>query len=225
MISKAIRISPAVLLLEDRGSGSFTTQFVYPKPQDKPDNELRLSLDSPIVVRFQKESHPLSVRHIESIVEFKGINPVERSVLGNLELICPIKSHGKLVGILGLGKKQSNNPYPQEDLELAANTANQAGVILENALLFHNIIRDANDLKTSNEKLMELDKRRTDSLSKELSEFQSSLIAIKNELESILSEKYGSITTDQRARLEMALARANEERHLVETMLDKRRDN
>jgi GAF domain-containing protein len=90
---------------------------------------------------------------MDSIVEFKGVESVERGALGNLELICPLKSHGKLIGILGLGKKQKNRPYSNEDLELVMNTMDQAGIILENALLFHDIIRDANELRASNEKL------------------------------------------------------------------------
>jgi hypothetical protein len=143
-LSKAFRISPVVLLLEDRASGSFTTQFVYPNPQEKPDNELHLTSDNALVARLRKESHPLSMQNMENIVELKGISPVERDALGNLELLCPIKSHGKLVGIRGLGKKQSNNPYSTDDLQLVTETTNQAGVILENAILFQDIIRDAN---------------------------------------------------------------------------------
>ena len=217
-ISKAIRISPAILLLEDRGSNSFTTQFIYPNPQNKPENELRLSFDSPIITQLRKESHPLRVRDIESIIEFKGLSLVERGVLGNLEFLYPLKSHGKLVGILGLGKKESNNPYSQEDLQLVKDTTDQAGVILENALLYTDIIRNANELKASNEKLTELDKQRTASLSKELAELQSPLIAIKNELESIMNGKHGLITTAQQAQLQMLLNRVNEERKQVEAM-------
>jgi hypothetical protein len=217
-LSKAIRISPAILLLEDGDSSSFTTKFVYPKLQDKPDNELRLALDSGLVARLRKESHPISVQRIESIVEVKGISPVERDVLGNLELLCPIKSLGKLVGILGLGKKQSNNHYSQDDLQLVTDTTNQAGVILENAILFHDIIRDANELKAANKKLTEVEKLKTDSLSKEFAELQSPLITINNEVESMLSGKYGLITTALQTQLQTLLDRVNEERKLVETM-------
>lgn len=217
-LSKAIRISTTVLLLEDRGGGSFSTQFVYPKQQDKPDNELRLSFDSAIVAWFQKESHPVSVHQIESIVELNGLGPVERGILANLELLCPLKSHGKLVGILGLGKKQSNNPYSQDDLHLVMDTTDQAGVILDNCILFHDIMRDANELKATNKKLTELDKLRTDSLSKELAELQAPLITIKNEFESILSGKYGMITAAQQTQLQMLLDRVNEEQKLIETM-------
>jgi K+-sensing histidine kinase KdpD len=155
-LSKAFRISRVLLLLEDRGSGYFTSKFVYPKPKDKPDNELRLLLGSPIVLWLQKASHPLNVAQMGSIVEFKGMDSVERGVLGNLELICPLKSHGKLIGILCVGKKQYNKLYSQEDLEVIVSTVNQAGVILENAMLFHDIIREADELKASNEKLLRL---------------------------------------------------------------------
>jgi hypothetical protein len=217
-LSKAIRISPVILLLEDRSRGSFIAHFVYPNPQEKPGNELHLTSDSALVARLRKESHPVSLRHIESIVEFKGISPIERDALGNLELLCPIKSHGKLVGILGLGKKQSNNPYSQGDLDLVTDATDQVGVILENAILFHDIIRDANELKAGNKKLTEVDKLRTDSLSKGLVELQSPLIEMKNELESMLSGKYGLMTTALQTQLKVLLDRVSEERKLAETM-------
>jgi len=63
---------------------------------------------------------------------------VERESLHNshLELLCPLKSHGKLVGILGLSKKSSSQIFSQEDIELVMSVANQAGVIVENAQLY-----------------------------------------------------------------------------------------
>lgn len=52
-------------------------------------------------------------------------------------LLYPISSHGKLIGILALGKKeQRKHAYSNEDLELVRNVAGQAGVIIENAQLY-----------------------------------------------------------------------------------------
>jgi transcriptional regulator with GAF, ATPase, and Fis domain len=144
-LSKAFRISKVVLLLEDRDGSSFTTQFIYPK--DKTDNQLHLLLDSSIVLWLQKEFRPLNVRQMESTFEFEGMDLAERDALSDLELICPLKSHSKLIGILGLGKKQSNKPYSKDDLELIMSTIGQAGIILENALLYRDIIRYSNESK------------------------------------------------------------------------------
>jgi len=137
-LAKATRISHAVLLFEDPGSGYFTTRFVYPEAGDKPDNEFRLYFDSPVVAWLQKESQVLTLRQIDTAPQFKALWEDEKESLHNshLELLCPLKSHGKLVGILGLSKKRSSHLFNQEDIELVISVANQAGVIVENAQLY-----------------------------------------------------------------------------------------
>jgi GAF domain-containing protein len=77
---------------------------------------------------------------------------MERNAITNLEFLFPLKSHGKLVAILATGKKQSKNQYSQEDLMLVMAAVNQAGVVLENALLYHDIIQRFKESQTGNEK-------------------------------------------------------------------------
>jgi len=137
-LSKAIRISRAVLLFEDQGSSLFTVRFVYPETNDKLTSEFNLSFDSPVVIWLQKESQVLTLKQIETVPQFKALWETERENIYNshLELFCPLKSHGKLVGILGLSKKSSRQIFTQEDIELVMSVANQAGVIVENAQLY-----------------------------------------------------------------------------------------
>ena len=223
ILSKAIPVSKTALLFEDAGSGFFTTHFVCPLAKKKLENELRLPLDSPITVWLQKESNPLNMQQIDRVQKFSTMSPEERDAFVNLEFLFPIKSHGKLIAILSLGKKQPNNRFSQDDLELIGVFLNQAGVILENALLFQDIISDTKELEFTNKKLIELDKLRNESFSKALLEMQASLIIIKKNLESILIEKYGSIIIEQRAQVEMILHNIDEERKLIENTLDKLR--
>lgn len=137
-LSKAMRISQAILLFEDPGSGYFTVHYNYPEAKDHPEKEFQLFFDSPVVTWLQKESQILTLRQIESAPQFKALWEAEKESLhkSHLELLCPLKSHGKLVGILGLSKKRSNRIYTQEDTELVMSVANQAGVIVENAQLY-----------------------------------------------------------------------------------------
>jgi diguanylate cyclase (GGDEF)-like protein/putative nucleotidyltransferase with HDIG domain len=137
-LSKAIRISRAVLLFEDPGSSLFTVQCVYPETKDKFANEFKLSFDSPVVMWLQKESQVLTLKQIDTAPQFKALWETEKASLYNshLELFCPLKSHGKLVGILGLSKKRSRQVFTQEDIEFVISVANQAGVIVENAQLY-----------------------------------------------------------------------------------------
>ena len=137
-ISKAIRISQAVLLFEDPGSSLFTVRCMYPETNDKLLNVFSLSFDSPMVIWLQKESQVLTMKQIDSAPQFKALWETEKESLHNsrLELFCPLKSHGKLVGILGLSKKHTNQIFLQEDIDLVMSVANQAGVIVENAQLY-----------------------------------------------------------------------------------------
>ncbi len=137
-IVKALRIPQAKLLFEDISSGDFTTQFTYPKVKDKLKDEPRFNLDNPIVAWLEKATSPLDLKQIDSIPQFKGLWQTEREnlVAFNLELLCPIKSRGKLIGILALGRKRSNGLYSQEDIELVMGLASQAGIMIENARMF-----------------------------------------------------------------------------------------
>ena len=114
-LSKAIRISRAVLLFEDPGSSIFTVRSIYPETNDKAESGFSLSFDSPVVMWLQKESQVLTLKQIETAPQFKALWETEKVSLYNshLELFCPLKSHGKLVGILGLSKKHSRQMiYP-----------------------------------------------------------------------------------------------------------------
>jgi len=134
-ISKALRTSKAELLLEDTSSGNFTTQFAYPKVKAKPSERLSFNLDNPIVAWLEKEDSPLDLKQIDGIPQFMGLWQTEKEklIVSNLELLCPLKSRGMLIGILALGRKQPGTLYSHEDIELVMSLASQAGIIIENA--------------------------------------------------------------------------------------------
>ena len=221
-LSKALYISQTMLLMEDISGGNFITQFKYPMVGENLDKELHLPVDGPVVLRLQKGSQPLNIWQIQNILKSNEMGSGKRGVSANLEFFFPLKSHGKLVAILAIGRKQSNKPYSQEDLGLVKMAVDQAGVILENAQLYDHLIRHTKELQTLNEKLMVIDKRRSESLTTLWQEIQPNLKANKSNLESILSEKYGSITNDQRAQLEIILGQENELRNLIEDEFKKK---
>ena len=142
-IVKALRTPQAKLLLIDTSSKDFTTQFTYPGIKGKLRDEPRFELDNPIVAWLEKQTAPLDLRQIDSAPQFKGLwqTEKERLIASDLKLLCPIKSRGKLIGILALGKKQLKPFYSQEDTELVMSLANQAGIIIENARMLDSLKR------------------------------------------------------------------------------------
>jgi diguanylate cyclase (GGDEF)-like protein/putative nucleotidyltransferase with HDIG domain len=145
-INKALGIKQATLLFEEADSGDFISQYSYPKEVQGKNNGLRFSVDNPIIDWFIEESNPLILTEIDSKPQFKGLWQEERDVLLNsdIELLCPIKRRGKLIGILALGKKQSNSLYSHEDIGLITSLADQAGIIIDNAQLLSKAIAKGN---------------------------------------------------------------------------------
>ena len=137
-MTRALNITQASLLLEDIGSGDFTVYFAHPKAKSELSDELRFSADNPIVVWLEKETSPLALKQIDNIPEFKALWQVEKEKLAisHLELLCPIKSRGRLIGILAMDRKRSGGLYSQEDIELVMSLAGQASIIIENAQLY-----------------------------------------------------------------------------------------
>lgn len=137
-MTRAVNISRASLLLQDVGSGDFTTQFTYPKAKKEPSDELKFSADNPIITWLEKKASPLNLKQLDTIPEFRGLWQIEKEKLttSRLELLCPVKGRSGLIGILALGSKQSGSPFSHDDIEVVTNLAGQASVIIENAQLY-----------------------------------------------------------------------------------------
>ncbi len=132
-VIKALRITQARLMFQQNGGGNFTNQFFYPKEHKQ--DSLTFSLDNPVVAWLQKENDPIDLKQLDSLPQLKGLWQVdrERIIASELEFLHPIKSRGRLIGILGLGKKKSNGLYLSEDIELIKSMSSQAGIIIDNA--------------------------------------------------------------------------------------------
>ena len=146
-MTKALYLKQAKLLFQDYSSGDFTTKFAHPKVEgEELDNEIKFSLDNPVVAWLNKNGEPITVESIDNIPEFKGLWEPEKKQMAasNLGLLCPIKSRDRLIGIIALGKKEEDSIYSHEDLELVMSMANQASTIIENAQLYSQAVTRAN---------------------------------------------------------------------------------
>jgi diguanylate cyclase (GGDEF)-like protein/putative nucleotidyltransferase with HDIG domain len=135
-ITRAVGASQASLLLSS--DGYFTSQFAERLVEGEATISMKLNKGSPIVLWLAREDKPLSRELIETSPEFKGLWEVERKSLEALdvELFCPVKSKGSLIGILALSKKHSGGSYSADDMDLLMTLASEAGVVIENAQLY-----------------------------------------------------------------------------------------
>lgn len=69
---------------------------------------------------------------------------VEKRALSDLstELLVPLPGRNRLVGVIALGPKSSEEPYSKSDRQLLQTVASQTGLALENAELLENLTRE-----------------------------------------------------------------------------------
>lgn len=108
-------------------------------------------------------------------------NP-EREALRRLsgQVLVPIQARGRLLGWLLLGKKRSAQRYSPDDLELLEMISDQAGVALENALLYERRRREMTALEILNRVSMAATTAELDDLLEQVYREISSLVDAPN---------------------------------------------
>ena len=141
IVSKALLVTQTKLMVAD-DKGDFTTQYIYPESEEESSYRLHFSTGSPIVVWLGKENTPIKVGRTDSVRELDELARSEREqiIADNLDVLCPIKSRGKLVGILALGAKQSGDPYTYQDMRMIMSVTGQVGPMIENGQLYSQAI-------------------------------------------------------------------------------------
>ena len=97
---------------------------------------IEISEDSQTVRRLKK-SQQLIVRSDETDAWIHRVSGAERDLMEQLtpELLMPLALNEKLVGIMTLGPKQSEEPFTRTDIQLLDSVATQTGLALENSRL------------------------------------------------------------------------------------------
>ena len=140
-VVKAMHVKKAALLFPQVGSGDFNARFVQQTTDEEPFAKLKFLSDNPIVSWLATKGKVLRRELIDIMPQFKGMWEVERVALDaiGVELLCPIRSKGSLIGILALGEKQSGSSYSDEESDLLLTMSNEAAVALENARMLDSL--------------------------------------------------------------------------------------
>jgi diguanylate cyclase (GGDEF)-like protein/putative nucleotidyltransferase with HDIG domain len=140
----AVHATQVSLLFND--GSNFTSRFAERLNPDEPVIPLKLRLESPVMTWLTRENGALSRELIDVAPEFKGLWQADTTALNasEVELLCPMKSKGKLIGILALSKKHSDGFYSRDDMDLLMTLANEAAVVIENAQLYAEAKQRAN---------------------------------------------------------------------------------
>ena len=142
-LTRALRSSRACLLLPNT-EGDYVLRFADPPELQDSLAEISFAQDSPIVEWLTKEGRVLTQETIELRPEFKSLWKAEEEYLESLDaaFLCPLRSKGKLIGILGVGKKSTDSYYDQDDVDLLMTMATEAAITIENARVLEELRKE-----------------------------------------------------------------------------------
>ena len=140
-IVESMRVQRAALLFPEVGTGDYKVRSVNQSDNEDAFSKLRFLNDNPIITWLNDKGEVLRRNLIDIMPQFIGMWEVEKTTLDALgvELLCPIKSQGTLVGVLALGSKQSGTTYSDEEADLLKTISNEAAVAIENARMLDNL--------------------------------------------------------------------------------------
>jgi signal transduction histidine kinase len=157
-----------------------------------------LSGEEGLLVKEEIKLNPRIAKYFEAAEgELEGINAA---------LIVPLKIENKLNGILLLGEKLSGEIFDSQELDVLSLLANQAAISLENARLYEG-------LSTSNVRLMEASRLKSQFLANMSHELRTPLNSIIGFSKVLLNRLDGDLTERQEAYVKSV---HNSSRHLLE---------
>jgi diguanylate cyclase (GGDEF)-like protein/putative nucleotidyltransferase with HDIG domain len=151
LVVKAIGCNKTCLLFLESGSEDFSTQIVEPEDEDGHFASLRLAGHNPIADYLRREHKPLTRQNLATLPEFRSLQESQSNepYLNELELLVPLISRDRLVGMLALDKKQSGI-YLLEDLNLLQEVASRVAESMEQEYLRERLKQREKELSVIN---------------------------------------------------------------------------
>jgi len=126
------------LLLPSLKTGDFVTHSYYGQ---NPSGHLSLRTSSLLALAMRYEDGLVDVNDIEVLPALKGLVNGEKDTLvkNHIEVMVPLKTGDRLVGILLIGGRLSSKHYSSEDRQLLHKISQEVAVSIENALAYESI--------------------------------------------------------------------------------------
>ena len=116
----------------------YGTKFIATLSKGEQAIPFKLHQNSSLIQRLEKEGRPLLQEAMETNQESNQLSPEDRDAISKaqIELLCPILSKNRLVGILAMSNKHPKGYYSRDDVDLVVRLANEAAVAIENAQIY-----------------------------------------------------------------------------------------
>jgi signal transduction histidine kinase len=147
-IGAAFGVEKASLFLLDDVKGVYKLKFSMGTERNHQLSEISLTRNDPLVRGLVGSREGIIREEVEMNLEMSNGQTTANSMNQiDAEISLPILSKDKLIGILNLGRKQYQQIYSHEDIELLSTLANQAAVAIENARLYQNLKQSQDTLR------------------------------------------------------------------------------
>jgi signal transduction histidine kinase len=135
----------------------------------------------------------LRCQDIFSKAKKKKLTDIQRLMTDiKAELCLPLIFKDKLIGLIILGKKRSDDAYTTQDIKLLETLANQAAIAIENARFYHQmeqiVAAQTKDLRTKNIRLRKLLKMRREFLNIASHQLRTPISIIKGHVSMLLED-------------------------------------
>ena len=164
---------------------------------------------NPVLLKLQETQAPVSLPDLSLHPE---MNVLEMRSSSKALLVLPLLSDGKIIGSISLKQNTRIRHWTQSEIRLVESVAEQASIAVQQANLFQTTRQQA-------EKLIELDRAKTEFFQNISHEFRTPLTLMLGPLETAVSQKVG-LSVDQSS---IALRSSRRLLRLVNQLLDLQR--
>lgn len=122
-------------------------RFIFEKNLELP-RDAELNINPDLFFDYIQKNKPIIIEELRRQDYLKHKELIDLLASCNIELLIPLNSKFKTIGLLGLGKKESGDTYDEEDLSLLEIISGFSATTLENSNLFNNLKKSKDDLES-----------------------------------------------------------------------------
>lgn len=134
-IKEVCSVRRLILLIHDADSARFAPSAWAGLPDDE-SRAIFLPRNSRLVKWLKINETHLEIRRQAGVLEYLTRKETETLAALGIEICFPLMSMNRLIGILLVGAKDGGGPFTRTEMSFISSLLPQAGIALENALLF-----------------------------------------------------------------------------------------
>ena len=205
-----LKVERSSLMLLDPVRKELTIEYATGLPK-RIIRETRIKVGQGISGWVAKSGRALLIQDIRKDKRFQKL--VGGRYHTNSLLSVPLKSKGKLVGVLNVNNKKGKKIFTREDLQLLSALANEAAIAIDNSRLYEQLL-------SANERLKGLDRLKSDFVASASHELRTPLATMHYFTSILLGNLGGNLTAPQREYLKLIEGNVDRLTRLIDNLLD-----